>query len=265
MTAEELLRQGRLNEALSALKDQVRKEPANAKLRIFLFQLQAIQGDWERALTQLNTAAELDASALAMAQMYREALRCEALRAEVFAGRRTPLVFGEPPPWLGLLVEALRLAAAGSHAAAQPLRDQAFEAAPATAGSIDGQAFEWLADADVRLGPVLEAVVNGRYYWIPVAHIQRIDIEAPADLRDLVWTPAHFTWTNGGQCVGVIPTRYPGSEQVADEAVRLARRTDWEECSPGVYRGLGQRMLTTDIGDHPLLEVREIRLNATAP
>ncbi len=178
MSAEELLRQGRLNDAFAALKDQVRKEPANAKLRVFLFQVLAVQGDWERALTQLNTAAEMDASTLAMAQMYREALSCEALRAEVFAGLRTPLVFGEPPPWLGHLLEALRLSAAGNHAAAQPLRDQAFEAAPATSGTIDGQAFAWIADADVRLGPVLEAVVNGRYYWIPMQHIQQIDVRA---------------------------------------------------------------------------------------
>jgi type VI secretion system protein ImpE len=90
MSAEELLRQGRLNDAFAALKEQVRKAPANAKLRVFLFQVLAVQGDWERALTQLNTAAEMDASTLAMAQMYREALSCEALRAEVFAGLRTP-------------------------------------------------------------------------------------------------------------------------------------------------------------------------------
>ena len=47
------------------------------KLRVFLFQLLCVLGQWERALTQLNVAAELDAQALAMAQMYREALQCE--------------------------------------------------------------------------------------------------------------------------------------------------------------------------------------------
>jgi type VI secretion system protein ImpE len=264
MSAEELLRQGRLSDAFAALKEQVRKEPANAKLRVFLFQMFAVQGDWERALTQLNAAAEMDASTLAMAQMYREALSCEALRAEVFAGLRTPLVFGEPPPWLGLLLEALRLSAAGSHAAAQPLRDQAFEAAPATSGSIDGHAFDWLADADVRLGPVVEAVVNGRYYWIPLQHIQRMDVEPPVDLRDLVWMPVHFTWANGGESVGVIPTRYPGSERAEDEAIRLARKTAWEELAPGVYQGIGQRMLTTDTGEYPLMEVRQIHLNVNS-
>ena len=48
-----------------------------------------------------------------------------------------------------------------------------------------GQPFEWLADADMRLGPVLEAYINGRYAWIPFARLGRIRIEAPEDLRDV--------------------------------------------------------------------------------
>ena len=31
-----------------------------------------------------------------MVQTYREALRCEVHRAEVFAGRKSPLILGEP-------------------------------------------------------------------------------------------------------------------------------------------------------------------------
>ncbi len=86
MNAMEALRDGDLGGALDQLRDQVRKAPADARHRVFLFQLFAVLGQWDRALTQLNTAAELDASTLAMAQMYREALQCEVLRAEVFAG-----------------------------------------------------------------------------------------------------------------------------------------------------------------------------------
>ena len=95
-------------------------------------------------------------------------------------------------------------------------------------------------------GPVLEAVVNGRYYWIPFSRMSRIEIEAPEDLRDLVWLPAHFEFVNGGESVGVIPTRYPGSQTSEDSAVRLARKTVWEEVSEGVFHGFGQRLLATD-------------------
>ena len=98
MLAEESLRAGDLDEALAQLQDAVRKDTANAKLRIFLFQLLAVLGQWGRALTQLEVAGELDAGALAMVQTYREAIRCEVLRTGVFAGQRSPLFFGQPQP-----------------------------------------------------------------------------------------------------------------------------------------------------------------------
>jgi type VI secretion system protein ImpE len=259
--AEQTLRDGKADQALTELQQEIRRNPADPKLRIFLFQLLAIQGQWERALVQLNTAAELDPGALAMAQMYREALRCEALRAEVFAGKRSPLIFGKPPAWIGLLVEALRLTAQGQHAPAERLREQALEAAEATAGTVDGQPFEWLADADPRLGPTIECIVAGRYLWAPIQNIRQIVIEKPVDLRDLIWMPVHFTWSNGGDTVGLIPTRYPGSEHSQDEAIRMARKTLWVEASPGTSLGLGQRLFATDAGDYALMDMREIELD----
>lgn len=280
MQAQELLASGDLAGALAALKDTVRKDPSNAKHRVFLFQLLSVLGDWPRALTQLETAGELDAATLPMVQTYREVLQCEALRADIFAGKRAPLVMGDPEPWLALLLEALRLDAQGAHGQAADARAQAFEAAPASTGTIDGTPFAWIADADQRLGPVLEAVVNGRYYWIPFHRIAGIAVEPPADLRDTVWTPATFTWGNGGQAVGMIPTRYSGTTGAAtakaggnggngsngggdsgdrgDSGLLLSRRTEWQESPPA---GFGQRMLATDGADYALMDTRQIHID----
>lgn len=260
--AETSLRNGDPDAALSQLQNAVRSQPADARLRVFLFQLLSVLGQWDRALNQLNVATELDASTLAMAQMYRETLRCEALRREVFAGNRAPLLFGEPEQWLALLIESHLTSARGDEAAAADLRARAFDAAPATSGRIDETPFEWIADADTRLGPVCEAVVNGRYYWIPFSRLARIDIEPPADLRDFVWAPAHFLFENGGEAVGVIPTRYPGSEISSDGAIRLARKTEWVPFGED-YHGLGQRLITTDAGEVALLDIRCIELDPT--
>ena len=122
MPALQTLRDGNLDEAFRELQQEVRRSPADAKLRVFLFQLLAVQGQWDRALTQLNTAAELDPSTLIMAQMYREALQCEVLRAEVFAGKQSPLIFGNPPEWIGWLIEALRLTATAEDDAGDTMR-----------------------------------------------------------------------------------------------------------------------------------------------
>ena len=110
----------------------------------------------------------------------------------------------------------------------------------------------------MRLGPVCEAIINGRYYWVPFSRVATIQLEPPADLRDLVWMPAHFEFVNGGQAVGVIPTRYAGSEGSDDSHVALGRKTVWQEPIPEVFVGLGQRVLATDGGEHPLMEIRAI-------
>jgi type VI secretion system protein ImpE len=180
------------------------------------------------------------------------------LRGEIFAGRRSPLVFGQPDPWFALLIEAARLAAQGAGAQAKDVRERALEAAPSTPGQLDGVSFDWIMDGDSRLGPVVEAIVNGRYYWIPFHNISAIRMDKPEDLRDLVWTPAYFTWANGGESVGLIPTRYPGSEASPDPELRLGRKTDWQEQPGETYFGQGQRMFYTDGGEYPLMDVRNI-------
>ena len=258
MLAQQFISEGNLNAALVALQDQVRADPATAKHRVFLFQLLTVMGQWSRALTQLNVAGELDAATLPMVQTYREAIQCEALRSEIFSGTRAPLIFGEPQPWMALLLEAIKFDANADFQSAATARSQALDLAPTCGGNINDARFEWIADADPRLGPMLEVVINGRYFWAPMERISRIECEAPIDLRDTVWTPASFTWTNGAQTVGLIPTRYNDTVTRQDDVLLLARRTEWQESG----HGLGQRMLITDAGEYPMMDVRVIIFDA---
>lgn len=258
MDAEDSLRRGDLTRALQELQSSVRSAPANDKYRIFLFQLFALLGNWNRALTQLNVAGELDAINLAMVQTYREALKCEAFRQEVITGARSPLFLGKPPQWAALLAEALK----ASPEQAKVLRRQAYDQASTISGSLNGQDFEWISDGDNRYGPILEVIVNGLYYWVPFQNIRQIVIEKPEDLRDLVWLPAHIIWSNGGEAPALIPSRYPGSQDAADDQIKLARQTQWQDLGDDEYAGLGQRMLITDQGEFALFDIRRIDLNS---
>ena len=255
--AEQALHDGDPQRAMKLLQDTIRSRPADPKLRTFLFQLLCVQGAWDRALNQLAVVGELDAATLPMVQTYRETIQCERLRDEVFQGRKVPLLFGEPEPWVAMLIEALVRDGRGDADDARRLRDQAFDAAPACPGTADEQPFEWIADADMRLGPVLEAVINGRYYWVPLPRLAAVTFEPPADLRDTVWTAAQLTFANGGESVAFVPTRYAGTD-LADAPLALARRTEWREPLPGFHVGAGQRMFATDAADLPLREVRSI-------
>jgi type VI secretion system protein ImpE len=271
MSAIDALRNGDLSKALADLQSEVRASPDDPRHRVFLFQLLSVLGQWDRALSQLDVVLSLDPAAVAMVKTYEAVLQCEVYRQGVFAGERSPLILGEAEPWIAELVEALRLSAKGDHDAARRLREHAYEEAPTSPGSLSSaegagdtaiakeSSFEWVADADSRLGPLLEVIVNGRYYWLPFHRIRQINIDPPEDLRDLVWLPARFLLANEGETVGMIPTRYAGSEAHEDSQIRLGRKTEWLEPIEGAYEGLGQRILTTDLGEYGLMNLRQLR------
>ncbi|MGB1010259.1 MAG: type VI secretion system accessory protein TagJ [Thiolinea sp.] len=258
MSYEQYLQDGQLSAALSTVEGQIRKQPADAKHRIFLFQLLLVQGKWERAAKQLDVIKKLDASAIAMVQMYHAAISCELFRESVFKATHDPMFLGQPEEWQALLLQAFKLDAQEKFQEAASVRAKAFELAPASPGTLDGHSFDWIADADMRLGPMLEMIVEGKYFWVAFEHIELLELEAPSDLRDLVWLPGHVRWRNGGEAYVLIPSRYPGSEREDDLA--LARRTEWEEPVAGTFHGFGQRILATDAEDFSLLDVRKINL-----
>jgi type VI secretion system protein ImpE len=270
MSARDALRDGDLDRALGILQNEVRASPDDPRHRIFLFQLLSVLGQWDRALTQLGVIRDLDAGSMPMSRTYQEVIRCEILRRGVFAGERSPMILGDPEPWMAQLVEALRISKQGDAAASKKLREKALDDAPPSSGKLavagdpalaageSEESFAWIADADTRLGPLLEVILNGKYYWVPLQRIARIDIDAPTDLCDIVWLPARFLWSNQGQAVGMIPTRYPGSEDNQSGQIRLARLTEWRESGEEVYEGIGQRILATDEGEYPILNVRRI-------
>lgn len=266
------LRNADLATSLKSLQAEIRDNPAEPKHRIFLFQLLSVLGQWERALGQLNVLRDLNAESLSLVQTYQETLNCEALRDAVFAGKRSPLLFGEPEPWMALMLESLKLSAQCKTAEAAALRDQALQDAPTIPGTLslfpdktgeetatpETYPFEWMADADSRIGPFLEAIVNGKYFWIPFQRIRSISLEKVSDLRDLVWLPVRFEWANGGETVGFVPTRYVDSQTQSDDHVRLGWKTVWNEVGEGTYVGLGQRILATDADEYPLTKILKI-------
>jgi type VI secretion system protein ImpE len=262
MQVEDSIREGNLGGALSQAQREVRNNPKEPKHRVLLFQILSLMGQWEPAANELKELGTISPNLMPMVHTYFTALEYEAFRADVFAGKKTPVVFGRPEPWVALLIQALRLVIEKKFEEAKTLRDQAFEAAPAISGAINDEPFTWIADADSRLGPMFEVMLTRGYYWIPFSKIRSIELDKPTDLRDLVWLPATLTFTNGGKTVALIPTRYPGSEVSADNKARLARLTNWVERPGETFLGLGQRMLTTDKGDYPLLDVRGLALDS---
>jgi type VI secretion system protein ImpE len=256
--ADQLLRAGDVDGARKALVDIVRTQPADEQARMFLFQLMAIEGEWGKAKSQLDMLAQLSPEAQMLAVAYGQAIEAELFRAEVFAGRATPPNLARTSPWANDLALAIGHFAAGRVEEGEAARERAFDAAPDTPGNLDEIELEWIADADPRFGPALEAIVAGSYGIVPFDAIELIVSEGPKDLRDLVWYPVQLRFKSGQSIAAMLPTRYPGSERSGDQAIKLARATQWSD-GPAGQQGQGQRLFRLSNGEERgILELRSL-------
>lgn len=189
---------------------------------------------------------------------YGQAIDAESTRAAVFAGAARIDVLANADGWAGQLADAIQFSATGDDGAAIAARDSAFDAAPDTPGKFNGQAFDWIADADGRFGPAFEVIIAGRYGLVPFDAVEKITCEGTRDLRDLVWLPIQLGMKSGQSIAAFLPSRYPGTEASSDTAEQLARATSWHATATG-EAGRGQRVWTLSDGeDHGLLSLKTL-------
>lgn len=256
------------DEEHAQLKERIRRAPQDPDLRAQLFQVLALRGDWARAKAALAMTLELAPNAHSLAGTYLRPLACELLRADVFSGTRRPDV-AHADATAERLVDALQLDADGSAAQAGLVRAAAMADLPARSGHLRLHAseepipFDWLADGDSRLGPVLELFAGERYLWLPLAQVGRIRL-APATSRcALVWSHGAIDLVSGKTLHGAVPVRYPLPADVADQKILSAAYTEWRPLAgPDQYFGIGQRMLVSDQGEYALLDIAEIAFDA---
>jgi type VI secretion system protein ImpE len=235
MTAEQLVRGGRLEDALAALTAQVRDDPANQNLRYFLVQLLCYAGEYDRAGKQLDVLEKSSTRAESLTVMlYRGCLAAERARLEKFVQEAG----GRPAP------------------------------AKAVSGSLNGKRFESLEDADPRIGARLEMFAAGGYLWVPLEHIAQVEIDPPQRLRDLLWSAARVTAGPGLKDLElgaiVLPVLAPLTFRHPEGAVRLGQMTVWERDESGAEAPYGQKMLLVDGEEIPLMEVRTLEIDQPA-
>lgn len=241
MDADDLLRAGDLDGARRALVERVKRAPDDQPARMFLFQLFCILGEWDKAQAQLKALTQLSPEAQMLAVAYNVAIKAEIEREEAFAGRSPPALLVGGEAWAGDLATALNAAIQGRDDEAQAARDRAFAAAPDTPGHFNDRPFDWIADADPRFGPALEAIIHGRWGLVPFDAVRQITSDGPQDLRDLVWLPVEIEFKTGQSVGALLPARYPGMTQETDANLLLARGTDWRDAPLGA-RGVGQKL-----------------------
>ena len=259
MDAQELLRSGDVAGARAMLAEELRRSPSDSRTRQFFWQLIAVAGEWDKAATQLRALAAADPKAMMLANVFGQALGAMKTREAVFAGKERPVSLVGSEPWVEGLLDALHATTVVAPDAAARV-EAALAEAPATPGSLNGERFEWIADADTRFGPMLEVIVGDAYGFIPFAAMTRIKADEPVDLRDFVFQAVDIELRSGQTSLALVPVVYPGTHARGDAKLNLARATDWIDLGGGEV-GVGQRLLTTDGPECGLLALRDLKLD----
>lgn len=257
-TAKELFDAGRLQAAIDEVTTRVKTNPNDTKQRIFLFELLLFAGDWDRAERQADVIAHQSMEAGLGVQVYRNNIKSERDRSRLFTDGLRPHFIADPPAYVELHLSAVNRIREGNIAEARETLDRAEEERPAFAGAFNGQRFSDFRDYNDLVGPVLEAIVQDQYTWIPFEQITSLEIDAPKQLRDLVWTPARIETTDGTSGEIYIHTLYEGSGLNPSDLVRLGRMTDWKDAGEGLYLASGLRLFLIDGEDRAILEARRI-------
>jgi len=244
-TAGALFQAGKLDDALAAATQAVKKAPSDLGARVLLAELLVFAGNLERADVILDAAAQTDPSAAMVVAEFRQLLRADMARRQLRRDGRVPEVLEEPAPPQQALLAAWVAFRGGDMGEATRQAAEAETLRPRVPGTSDGVAFDDFRDVDDLFAGVVEVLTTtGKYYWIPTERIEAIEFHPPKRPRDLVWRRATMSVTAGPDGDVYIPAIY-AADETADDQLRLGRATDWSDGEP--VRGKGQR--TFLVGD----------------
>lgn len=258
MNAQQLYEAGRLSEAIAAQIEEVKAHPADGGRRLFLFELALFSGDLDRARRQLDAIREEDPQREVAMAAYARLVDGEQARRRLFRDGLAPSFVGEPPDHLRLRLEAVNRLREGNQAEAAALLERANEAMPAVRGTLNGKAFETIRDGDDLLAGVVEVMSEGKYFWVGLEQVGLLAMNPPAYPRDLLYIPTQIVAeTAAGEVF--LPALYPNSHLHPDDALKLARGTDWSQEEGGPALGAGVHTFLVDDDAVGLLEWREYR------
>ncbi|MFO7607676.1 MAG: type VI secretion system accessory protein TagJ [Candidatus Krumholzibacteriia bacterium] len=261
---------GDLAGAVAACVAAVKARPGDADSRYRLFAVLCFAGDLHRARKQLTALDVGDPELTRVQAIYINLLASEQERRAVYRHGAEPLLPPDPPEHLVRRLAALAAAQRGEAGAAGELVAEAIGLQPELAGSVNGQALGSLRDLDDQLGSLLEVFAGGRYLWLPLERIARLEVEPPRHLLDLLWLPARLTDPGGATANVHLPVLYEGSgDGDGDPRCATGRVTEWYAVGGGLERGRGQRLLgwsspAGEVAELPILELRSLELG-TAP
>lgn len=260
MVGAELLKTGQLSQVIERVAGEVKAKPSDLAARTFYFELLSLNGDLERASRQLDALSSITGELVAGTDAYAGAIQAERERRQFFHGGPRPRVLCEPS-YARFYLEAIEHYAVGDIASTVTGLEAATETDRGIRGKLNGSEFQELSDSHDLLAPFLEVVMENHYAWVPWETIQSLVVPEPRFLRDTIWTPASLTLHSGDHGEILVFALYVDSHLKADD-IKLGHRTIWDTNDAGFTIAYGQKMIAAGDHDCPILEMRNLEVEA---
>ena len=259
MTASQLYQSGQLQQAVASATQAVKERPTDATSRWLLCELLCFSGDLTRADLQLDAIGQQDMKLAVGVSQFRHLIRAEQARQQFYSEGRVPEFLDQPSEELKLRLEASIRVREGAVSEAAKLLEKAEELRRPLAGKCNGKAIGDFRDLDDLSASYLEVLTsNGKYYWVPLERVDRIEFTAPQRARDLIWRAASLAVQSGPDGQVYVPVIYPATSAQQEERLKLGRATEWQGGDGAPTRGLGQRTFLAGEEDLSIMQIETV-------
>jgi type VI secretion system protein ImpE len=210
----------------------------------------------------MDAASAIDPSTAVVVAEFRQLIRADMARRQLFRDGRVPEFLGEPTATQRHQLAALVALRAGDAAGAAREAEAAEAVRPHAPGKHGDAEFDDLRDVDDLLAGSFEVLTTtGKYFWIPTERVQTLEFHAPKRPRDLLWRRAAMSVADGPDGEVYLPTVYATDDRL-DDPFRLGRETNWRQAEDGPVRGVGQRLFLVGEEAVPIMDLAAIRFGA---
>lgn len=253
--AKTLLAANDVHGAIAAAISHVKNKPTDTAARTFLFELLIFAGEFDRAEKQLDVLGQQNANSLIGTQVYRQCIAAEKMRQKTFRADHVPEFITAKPAYVQFLLDAIRALRNNNAGEAAQKLEESETARPAIGGKANDVEFQDFRDYNDLTASVLEVFLKGQYVWIPLEFVEKLEIQKPQSLRDVLWTQAKIELFDGTGGEIHLPAIYVDSFKHDDGEVKLGKATDWIELAPNVFAGAGNRLFAVNGAAKPLIEL----------
>ncbi|MCL2163306.1 MAG: hypothetical protein FWH55_02700 [Oscillospiraceae bacterium] len=248
-----------LNQEVESVSAAIRREPLEPSHRLALAQLELVRGNHTKALRHLQLACQFNAEFAPEAQLIKMLVCAEQVRETVFAGKISPDLLNAPSAWLEKMIEAIRYT--GEQAAEK--RQSALLDMPKCKGYYgESSSFESIVDGDDRLGPIVELIFGGNYFWVPFDMIESLQIPIPTRPIDFVWIAVTVKLVGYPYRIAYMPSRYvlPENEDERTNSLLIGSETTWQEFYDDFWQGSGRKTWFADEKALSIFEAGQINI-----